>query len=160
MELQTFSNILWHQRDLLEILRYRLEIQELVLHAGLTSHLPLATREVEETVEKLRTAELGRSIDASAAARSLDLAADATLREIAEAAPAPWDELLREHHAALVELTSDISTVSRRNRDTLAASYQATQETLSALREDVRTYDKHGGTAEQPSDSHIIDTSL
>lgn len=160
MELQTFSNILWHQRDLLEMLRYRLEVQDLVLHGGLTSRLPIATREVEQAVEALRVAELGRSLDAADAARSLGLADDATLLQIAEAAPAPWDDLLLEHHTAFLELAAEISQISRRNRDTLAASYQATQETLSMLREDGRTYDKNGDTSDHSSGSHIIDTAL
>ena len=160
MELQAFSNILWHQRDLLEVLRYRLEVQDLVLHCGLTSRLPIATREVEEAVENLRVAELGRSMDAGDAARSLGLSDDATLLQIAAAAPAPWDELLREHHAALLELAGEISQISHRNRDTLAASYQATQETLSMLREEARTYDRTGETTDYTSGSHIIDTAL
>ena len=145
--------------DLLEMLRYRLEVQELILNAGLTSRISLAVREVEEALENIRVAELERSMEAEEAARSLGLDSNASLREIAERAPAPWDELLREHRTALLELTGEIGEIGKRNRDTLAANYQATQETLAILREDARTYDKHGGT-DPTTGSHIIDTSL
>ncbi len=159
MALRAYSTVLWRERDLLEMLRYRLEVQELILQAGLTSRISLAVREVEEALENIRLTDLERSMEAEEAARSLGLEPDASLHEIAASAPAPWDELLGEHRAALLELASEIGDISKRNRDTLAANYQATQETLAILREDARTYDKHGGTG-YPTGSHIIDTSL
>ncbi len=159
MALRAYSTVLWRERDLMDMLRYRLEVQELIVQAGRTSNLTLAVKEVEAALSNIRLAELERSMEAEETARSLGLAPDATLHEIAQAAPEPWGELLNEHRTALLELAGEISVLSKRNRDVLAACYQATQETLAILRADARTYDKHGAK-DQPSGSHIIDTSL
>lgn len=160
MALRALSDILWHERDLLETLRYKLEVEQLVLAGGLASRLPIATREVEQVLEEIRSAEVGRALEAEAAARYLGIPTDASLREIAAASASPWDELFAEHHREFLALTAAISELAKSNHSTLAAVHQATQETLMSLQESVETYDRRGTTRQRQTDGQIVDESL
>src|SRR4051794_41873568 len=74
MSLPDLAAVLWRQRDLLERLVYRLECEHLLLAAGRTRFLPLATAEVEELLGELRVLELQRAAaaDQGAAEAGLD----------------------------------------------------------------------------------------
>lgn len=159
MALNALSAVLWHERQLLELLLFKLEEEQLVLSSGRTQWLGHATREVESVLDQIRTAELGRSAEADAAARELGLAEGASLFDLAKHAPSPWDELLTEHHAAFVSLTDQINGLAESNRDLLATSHRATQETLMSLQESVQTYDPRGAAA-TTTDSVLLDQAL
>lgn len=160
MPLRALSDLLWRERDLLEVLLYKLEVEQLLLAAGRTARLPIASREVEDVLEQVRTAELGRATEVEEVAGALGLPSDATLLQIAEASPAPWNGILTEHRTAFIALTNEIATVAESNRDILTAAHHATQETLMALRESVETYDERGATSRGPADAHMLDESL
>lgn len=158
--IRALSDVLWHERDLLDSLLYRLEVQQLILSAGMTARLARATQEVEDVLEQIRRAEIGRSVEAANAATLLSLPADATLREIAAAAPAPWDELLGEHHREFVTVTAAIGDLARGNHTTVAAAHQATQETLLSVQASTGTYDSRGSARSGATDGQIFDGSL
>src|ERR671938_513977 len=61
MSLPDLAAVLWRQRDLLERLVYRLECEQLLLAAGRTRFLALATGEVEELMAALRVVEVQRA---------------------------------------------------------------------------------------------------
>ncbi|WP_149203369.1 flagellar export chaperone FlgN [Actinotalea subterranea] len=159
MGLNELSGVLWHERQLLELLLFKLEEEQLILSSGRTQWLGHATREVETVLDQIRGAELGRSMEADEAARELRISSGASLLELAKHAPAPWDELLTEHHAAFVSLTDQINGLAESNRDLLATSHRATQETLMSLQESVQTYDPRGGAA-SASGSMLLDQAL
>ncbi len=159
MGLDALSAVLWHERKLLELLLFKLEEEQLVLSSGRTQWLGHATREVESVLDQIRTAELGRSVEADAAARQLGRPEGASLLELARHASPPWDELLTEHHAAFVSLTDQINGLAEGNRDLLATSHRATQETLMSLQESVQTYDPRGAAASTTS-SMLLDRAL
>ena len=52
------SAMLWHERELLELLVFKLEEEQLLLTAGKSRWLQHATREVEQVLERLRDAGL------------------------------------------------------------------------------------------------------
>lgn len=157
--LRTFSDLLWHERDLLESLRYRLEVEHLLLGAGRTELLPVAVREVEDVLAAVRKAELARATELATTAAELGLPDGASLLELAAAAPPPWDGILREHRTAFLTLTSEIAAVSESNRDLLMATHHATQETLMALHETVDVYDSRGSTSRGTA-AHVVDKAL
>lgn len=161
MALSQLSDVLWTERHLLELLLFKLEEEQLVLTSGRTRWLGHATREVEAVLEEIRDAELGRATEADDVARSLGLPEGVTLLEMSEHAPAPWDDLLRAHRDAFVTLTAEISELADGNRELLAMSHRATQETIMSLQETVQTYDGHGHTA-TPSDrsAQLLDRSF
>lgn len=131
--LPEFSLTLWRQRRLLDALLYRLEIHQLLLASGRHRWLPNATRELEAVIAKLRRHELIRAVQASAVATELGLAGEPTLREITEAAPSPWGEVLREHHLALLGLSGQVAELADFLRDELAASSRGINEFLDAV---------------------------
>jgi hypothetical protein len=157
MSLKVLSDVLWRERELLEQLLFKLEVEQLLLVSGRTTRLPLATREVEEVLGLIREAELGRAIEVDAAAAVLGLADGVSLRELAKAAPAPWDGILLEHRLSFVRLTAEISEMSHSNRDLLASSHRATQETLMSLQFSVQTYDPRGAATPALTGAQLVD---
>lgn len=137
--LPEFSLTLWRQRRLLDALLYRLEIHQLLLSSGRHRWLPNATRELEAVIAKLRRHELLRAVQASAVAAELGLAGEPTLREITDAAPTPWGEVLREHHLALLGLSGQVADLADSLRDELAASSRGINEFLDAVLAPMRT---------------------
>ena len=102
MGLPDVSTVLWRERELLELLLFKLEEEQLVLTSGRTRWLAHATREVEMVIGQLREAELERAVLVDALAAELGLAPAPSLTALAGAAPSPWDDLLRAHRAAFV----------------------------------------------------------
>ena len=161
MGLNELSGVLWRERQLLELLLFKLEEEQLILTSGRTQWLGHATREVESVLEQIRTAELGRSIEADEAAREIGVPEGSSLRLMAQKARPPWDDLLTEHHAAFVSLTDQIHALAQSNRDLLSTSHRATRETLMGLQESVQTYDPRGSSASTTEDwAQLLDQAL
>src|SRR5690349_21157131 len=133
MGLADLSSILWREREMLELLLFKLDEEQLVLAAGRTRWLARATREVEMVLEEIRQTELERAIEVSRAAAELGVPSDASLRQLADAAPAPWSGLLLEHRAAFLALTDEITTLVQSNRELLFRGQTAVREVLSHL---------------------------
>jgi hypothetical protein len=149
MSLTEVSSILWRERELLDLLLFKLEEESLLLAAGRSRWLGHATREVEMVLAEMKRAELGRAIEVEAVAVSLGLDRSASLRELADAAPAPWGDILREHRSAFLTATEEISALAQSNKDLLSAGYRAARETLMSFSEpEAKTY-AHDGHAVQ-----------
>ena len=145
MSLSEVSSILWRERELLDLLLFKLEQEQLLLAAGRTRWLGHATREVEMVLGEMKRAELGRAVEVEAVAVSLGLSPVASLRELAEVAPDPWGDILREHRNAFLVATEEISSMAQSNRDLLAHGYRAARETLLSFSEpEVKTYSAAG----------------
>lgn len=160
MSLNDFSGVLWRERQLLELLLFKLEEEQLILTSGKTQWLGHATREVESVLEQIRAAELGRAIEADAAALEVGVPEGSNLLAIAAHSPSPWRELLTEHHRAFVELTEQVNELAEGNRELLATSSRAAQETLLSLSESVQTYDDRGATTAAMSAASLLDRAL
>ena len=76
-QLQDVSNILWRERNLLELLAFKLDSERLLARAGRTRWLPRADHEVESVLGALKAVELERSIQMHALVEELGLDADA-----------------------------------------------------------------------------------
>ncbi|MCL3860847.1 flagellar protein FlgN [Actinotalea sp. K2] len=160
MGLNELSGVLWRERQLLELLLFKLEEEQLLLTSGRTQWLGHATREVESVLDQIRTAELGRAMEADDAAREVGVPEGSSLMVLAQEAPAPWDDLLLAHHEAFVSLTDQINDLAEGNRDLLATSHRATQETLMSLQENVQTYDPRGSATSATGSVQLLDQSL
>ncbi len=136
MSLPDLAAVLWRQRDLLERLVYRLECEQLLLAAGRTRFLALATGEVEELVAALR---VRRACSApalpTAAAREAGLAPGAGLAELAAAVQPPWTGVLVEHRDALLALTRELGALAESNRTLMAAGLRAVEAALAGAGE-------------------------
>lgn len=146
MSLTDLSSVLWRSRELLELLLFKLEEEQLLLAAGRSRWLPHATREVEVVLDQIRQTEVARAAYSQGAALELGLAPDASLGELADTAPDPWSELLHQHRKAFLLLTSEISGMADANRDLLTAGQRAARETMLAVAGSVETYGRMGQT--------------
>ncbi|MCL2454496.1 MAG: flagellar protein FlgN [Micrococcales bacterium] len=154
------SEVLWRERHLLELLVFKLEEEQLIITSGRTRWLSHATREVENVLDEIRAADLGRAIEADEAAVMLGLEPGCSLNTLASAAPAPWDELLRAHRDAFCSLTAEIASLGAGNRDLLAISHKAAQEALAGLQKSVMTYDDSGQSAAQTAVAQLVDRAM
>jgi hypothetical protein len=164
--LGALSQTFWHQQRLLELLLYRIETQHLVLATGRSRWAEHAAREVEETLDQVRQEELLRAAQVAALGEGLGVAPDATLRELIEAAPEPWNEILRDHQRVFVELVDEIEASSKANREHLRRSLELTREMLevSSGEDALPSYGapgSYGPTAPAPrAGSLLIDRSI
>ena len=133
MSLTEVSSILWRERELLELLVFKLEEEQLLLAAGRARWLTNATREVEMVLAEIKRSELGRAVEVDAVAVELGLPAGISLRELAERVPAPWDNILREHRKAFLALSDEITELAKTNRELLGAGFRAARDTLLSL---------------------------
>lgn len=134
MSANDLSTLLWRERELLELLVFKLEEEQLLLTAGRTKWLHHATREVESVLSHLKTTGIERTVEASAVAIEWGLPDDATLRQLVEGAPDPvWADVLQSHLTALTALTAQIADVRDTNLTYLRAATRATQETLATV---------------------------
>ena len=135
MGLTEVSNILWQERQLLELLLFKLEEEQLVLASGRSRWLNHATREVEMVLEEIKRAELARAMEVDSLAAELGLSPGASLRELSEVAEQPWKGILDQHRRAFLALTQEILALAQVNRDMLTRGQKATREALSWLDE-------------------------
>jgi hypothetical protein len=130
MGLSEVSTLLWQERQLLELLVFKLEEQQLLLAAGRTRWLALAADELDAVMEDLRHVELLRAIEVDATAAALGIEAGPSLAALAAAAPEPWDDLLTQHRVALVLLSDEVRDRSAHNCDLLGRGEAAVRELL------------------------------
>jgi hypothetical protein len=133
MSIPDLAAVLWRQRELLERLVYRLECEQLLMAAGRTRFLGLATSEVEALLDELSVIELQRASFADRIATDYGLDAGASLEEIAGTVQPPWTEVLIEHRHALLTLTAELSALAETNRQLMAAGMKAVETLLGNL---------------------------
>jgi hypothetical protein len=117
MRLREVSDILWRERRLLELLQFKLTEEQLLVGAGRVRWLPSATREVELIMIELQRAELTRAVAVDELAVDLGLGPNASLGELAAAAPDPWNGVFERHRHALdvaVQEVNDLADQSHR----------------------------------------------
>lgn len=127
------NSVLWRERELLDLLLFFLETEQLMLTAGRTRWLAHTSAEIEQTTAALREIELLRAIEADQVAAELGLDMDPALSALAQAADEPWRTILDDQRAALLELTAQISDKASVNRALLADGQRSTREALLAL---------------------------
>lgn len=162
MGLSELSNVLWHERQLLELLLFKLEEEQLVLASGRPRWLSHATREVEMVLEEIKRAELTRSIEVDAVATTLGLEPGPSLRRLADVAPAPWKGLLEQHQRAFLTATQEILALAQVNRDLLSRGQRATREALAWLGDhDAEVYSSSGtATSGAPTGPRLVNEAM
>jgi len=160
MGLADLASILWREREMLELLLFKLEEEQLVLAGGRTRWLAHATREVEVVLEEIRRTEVIRAIEVEEIASSLGVGQNPTLSVLAEAAPVPWSDLLNQHRKAFLTLTAEVSALAEANRDMLAVGARAARETMLAVAGSIETYGRHGETVAAAPRTRLIDEAM
>jgi hypothetical protein len=162
MSLAEVSNILWRERQYLEMLVFKLEEEQLVLSAGRSRWIAMAAREVEMILEEIKRAELMRAVQLEAAAAEHALGSSPTLRDLADRAPGAWSGIFTEHRKALLVLTADVEEAARSNRDLLTRGGHAIREALGTLEqaEPVDSYDPSGRPPDGPSSLGLVNEAM
>ena len=133
MPLAQLSTVLWREREMLEVLLFKVETEQMVLATGRTRWLSRASHEVELILEQVRDTELLRAIEADQVCCEFGLAAGSSLADVADAVEEPWRSILIQHRDELMLLVSHIATMTDKNRDLLAAGDRATYTALLAI---------------------------
>jgi hypothetical protein len=134
MDANEVSAVLWHERELLELLCWKLEIVQLLLAAENNGALPHVIVEIEHAAKRLRVTELDRSVKVSAFQRGSK--ETPTLSDLASQAPAgPWGDLLAEHLEAMAELTTRIQRLRKTTAAFLTAQAHANMDEYRGLQE-------------------------
>jgi hypothetical protein len=133
MGLSEVSNILWRERQLLQLLLFKLETEQLILSSGRARFLADATREVEMVINELKETELLRSVAVDAMATEMGLGPSPSLKELGTIAPAPWDKIFEEHRKAFLSDTQEIFAMAQVNRELLSTGQKAAREALEWL---------------------------
>ncbi|MDQ0613709.1 hypothetical protein QF046_001350 [Microbacterium sp. W4I4] len=154
------SMLLWRERELLEMLLFKLEEQELLLAAGRSRWTQFATREIEQVLAGLSEAGVTRVVEAETVAAEWGAAEGAGIRELIEIAPTEaWRDVLTGHLHALTTLTDEVGRLREGNSERLRAVLRATQETLAGVGETTGEYTTQGDRARGDS-ARIIDTEM
>lgn len=160
MSLTDLSSVMWRLRELLELLLFKLEEEQLLLASGRTRWVAHATREVEVVLDQIRQAEVVRAAHTHAVAIELGLSPDVSLANLAMRAPAPWGDLLRQHRQAFLTLTAEITGLANANRDLLTRGQRAARETMMMVAGSVETYGSRGETVSVDRRSRLVDEAI
>lgn len=160
MAIHELSALLWRERELLDLLTFKLEEEQLLLTAGKSRWLAHGTREVEQVLEHLSKAGLARAVEVAAVAEQWGLPAEASLAELTAAAPeSVWADILAAHLNAMQRQTATIKELRDSNEQFLRAAVRSAQETAAELRPAAGLYDSHGKTGEATA-SRFFDQKL
>ncbi|CAN5507264.1 hypothetical protein BH10ACT10_BH10ACT10_15510 [soil metagenome] len=121
MSNEDLASVLWRERDLLELLLFKLEVEQLVLTSGMPQWLAIAANEVAAVLQEVRDTELRRALVVDACASELGLSPSASLNEIAVASEEPWQAIWLNHRKAFTTFAVHISVMSEGNRMLLTA---------------------------------------
>ena len=158
--MEKLSLVLWRERELLETLQYRLEVEQLVMSKGQTRWLANAAREVEEAVDQLREMELLRAVAADEAAAAAGLGPNPSLADLVEAAEEPWRSILADHREAFAATSEEIERIAATNRALIANGLRAAHETLLGTDVGGRIYTAAGAAMRDGVRVGMVDRSL
>jgi hypothetical protein len=160
MGLPDLSSILWREREMLELLLFKLEEEQLILAGGRTRWLAHATREVELVLEQIRQAEVLRAAEVEVVAAELKLGINPSLASLADRVHEPWGSMLSDHRKAFMALAAEISALAEANRDLLTSGARAARETMLAFTGSIETYGRKGDTVSAASRPRLVDEAM
>ncbi|SOC47020.1 FlgN protein [Blastococcus aggregatus] len=152
VDYQHLSTLLWREQELLDLLLFKAEEKQYLILTGKTRWLARIAHEIEVVLDQLRTLEVERSAATEVIAAGLGLQTNPSLRQVADAAPAPWGDLLGKHHEALLVLITDLRSLSDANRELIEGGLAAIGDALASTRgPSAGTY---GATGRQSDGTH------
>ena len=134
MDYQHLSTLLWREQELLDLLLFKAEEKQYLIVTGKTRWLQRIAHEIEVVLDQLRTLEVERAASTEVIATGLGLSSDPSLRQVAEAAPAPWNDLYAKHHEALLVLVNELRSLSDANRELIEGGLAAIGDALLQTR--------------------------
>lgn len=158
--MERLSLVLWRERELLDQLHFKLEVEQLVLASGRTRWLANAARDIDTVLATIRETEVLRAVAADEAAASIGMSSNPSLAALADAAEEPWGSILAEHRQSFVSVTADIGALADTNRHLISAGYRSARETLLSMGETTDGYSADGTATAEPVRHRLVDRSL
>lgn len=153
------SAVLWRERELLDVLLYKLDVERLLLATAQHRWLGRAAHEIEYVTSRLKEIGLTRAVESAEVAEELGLETDATLRALVDATgDEVWRDILTAHLTALVAATGDIASLRDANERMLRASAGPTASSPGRPRPGA-TYDARG-LMDETSDATLVDEEI
>ncbi len=134
MDHQHLSTLLWREQELLDLLLFKAEEKQYLILTGKSRWLARIAHEIEVVLEQLRSLELERAATTEQIAGRLGLDANPSLRQLADSAPAPWNDLYAKHHEALLTLVSELRGLSDVNKGLIESGLAVINDALSTTR--------------------------
>ena len=131
---QHLSTMLWREQELLDLLLFKAEEKQYLILTGKTRWLARIAHEIEVVLDQLRSLEVERAGATEEIATRLGVGANPSLRQLAEAAPAPWNDLYAKHHEALLVLVTELRSLSDSNRELIEGGLSAIGDALLQVR--------------------------
>jgi hypothetical protein len=147
VDYQHLSTLLWREQELLDLLLFKAEEKQYLILTGKTRWLPRIAHEIEVVLDQLRTLEVERAAATEVLAAGLGVGANPSLRQLAEASPAPWSDLLTKHHEALLVLVTELRSLSDANRELIEGGLAAISDALLSVRAPSAATYTHNGRA-------------
>ena len=152
MDHQHLSTLLWREQELLDLLLFKAEEKQYLILTGKTRWLPRIAHEIEVVLDQLRSLEVERAAATELIAGRLGLTANPSLRQLADAAPSPWDDLYVKHHEALLVLVTELRGLSDVNRELIEGGLAAIDAALVSVR--TPTAGTYTATGRQSANGH------
>jgi hypothetical protein len=147
VDYQHLSTLLWREQELLDLLLFKAEEKQYLILTGKTRWLARIAHEIEIVLDQLRTLEVERAAATEVIAAAVGVGANPSLRQLAEAAPAPWGDLLAKHHEALLVLVTELRSLSEANRELIEGGLSAIGDALLTARAPSAGTYTHNGRA-------------
>ncbi|TFV68957.1 flagellar protein FlgN [Blastococcus sp. CT_GayMR20] len=161
MDYQHLSTLLWREQELLDLLLFKAEEKQYLILTGKTRWLARIAHEIEVVLDQLRTLEVERAAATEAIAVKLGLGANPSLRQVADAAPAPWNDLFGKHHESLLVLVTDLRSLSDANRELIEGGLAAIGDALLTVKTpSAGTYGATGRAADGSHRAVTLDGAL
>jgi flagellar biosynthesis/type III secretory pathway chaperone len=162
MDHQHLSTLLWREQELLDLLLFKAEEKQYLILSGKSRWLARIAHEIEVVLEQLRTLEVERAAATEQIAGRLGLDANPSLRQLADSAPAPWNDLYAKHHESLLTLVGELRGLSDANRELIESGLAVISDALasSAPATAAGTYGQNGRTTGNAYRSVTLDGAL
>ncbi|MCU1492398.1 MAG: flagellar protein FlgN [Acidimicrobiaceae bacterium] len=157
--LEALATTIATQIDALSRLRFKFEVQQMMLSGGCTTWVSETTQELEAAIDAVQDSDAVFRAALSRAATSLSLSPESTLREIAAAVEEPWTYIFGQGRDELKRSVERVSILCGENRKLLARGYLATTAALSLLGVETTTaYDASGAPVSTQQSANILNT--
>ncbi|MDA8291647.1 MAG: flagellar export chaperone FlgN [Actinomycetota bacterium] len=155
--LEALATAIAAQTDSLARLRFKFEVQQMMLSGGCTTWVAETTEELEAAIEDVHERDAQFRSVLSDAAASCGLSPESTLREVAAAAEEPWNYIFRQGRDELKRSVERVTALCGENRKLLARGYLATSAALSLLGIETTTaYDASGSPVTSQGSASIL----
>jgi hypothetical protein len=158
MGVHELSALLWRERELLEVLLFKLEVEQLLLTSGKSRWLTRASAETEQVTGHIRDLGLARTVEVAAVATEWGCAEDSTLGDLIEHSPDPiWTDILGSHLKGFADLVGNIQIARDANLVLLREGNRATQDTIADLDIGPAIYTSSGSAPANLAAARLLD---